>query len=387
MPNCTVVAPDALDVLDGPGAQLAGPHRLARRRRVDLDPARARARQGDLVGGVRQRVGGRGARRRGGRWPRTGSAGSWAWAGSSAWAGSWAWPWSCVPAPARRSGGWSSSRRGCAVCDLWLPMRAEPRPPPRRPRSPPSTPVPRSAPVVHRVEGHALGPVGSGPASSARRRRAGPGRPAGRRRRRWGRQGRGTRRCPAPAPGGPPARSPPPDWPGGHHPDRSHGRRPDPLRQVLERAECVVVVRGPSGRRHPGVAGRRRPRRPPPPAPRPRARRSTSGLFNPETPPEGERGSGRRPLVRRRPGDVASSLVGRRSDGGDRGHASVDRQVGPGDERGLRRLSRNRIGRAISSGVDDPPQRASAPRSARGIPGVRRPARASGWPPHPGRRR
>ena len=205
VPNWTVVVPEAgtcwtVPALNSP-AHTVDPGR----RRVHLHPARARARQGEPVGRVRQRVGRRGTAgaRGGGR--ETGSAGSWVSAGSWSWGGE---PWSRPTPPRGGAPSWWW-RRSCGASPGGSRSRPVPRRPPRR-RPPPAPPSPVGA-GGSSSRGPGAGHGRSGPAGSARRRRSAPARRGGRRRRRWGRRDRGIRRCPGPGPGAPPGpRHPPP---------------------------------------------------------------------------------------------------------------------------------------------------------------------------------
>ena len=380
VPSCTVVGPVAWMSWHAPGCSVPADTVAPVVRSWRPDPARPVAGQRDLVGGVgrpcRWPVAGGG-----GRWPRTGWAG---WSASVGWRrrpGAW---WCAVAGPSvpcdGRGGGavGGGRRRRGPGARLLAPDEGED---PERPATAMTTTIPVTASAAaggSSSRGPSLGPVGAG----RRRRRptAGAG-PSGRASSKTiGASGSGNSSVPRTGTGGTTARPGAADCarsartadraapPGGRRSVR--GARACRGPGCSSATEWTVVA--------PGPAGDHGDHRPPRPAPRRRTRRPTSGLFNPESVhggravPPGRRATA---VARSRP-QMAVTAVSPPSTvrwAPVMNEASAD--------------SRNRIGRAISSGV--------AIRRERGAllellpePGeLEGGLRASGWPPPRDRRR
>ena len=249
VPSSTVVGARGLDVLDGrPPAPR--PTRSCRWPPIDLDPARSGAGGGDLVRGVGHAC----------RWPRRPRR---RWTVATNCSGSVVGVGRVVVVdfgtvevvvlrPVRRRAVVVDGRAGRGEAGVRLVAADEGQ---RREERHTTTttitiPVPPPAPVVHRVERHALGPVGA----PGRGRSAPP--PSGRapvRRPGVVEDDRGVRvgelvgapdrhrRDTDPVPGRTEAVPGGPAAPGSAG-DRPHGGRADPLGQVLEGAQGVVVV-------------------------------------------------------------------------------------------------------------------------------------------------
>ena len=205
------------------------------------------------------------------------------------------WRWWRARRPIRTPGWWSSTRT--EVCGLVRLLAAEEGEYPEHQDHGDGhhDPGARTASVVHRVEGHALGPVGAGRRGRLAAARSGPVRSGRASSKTMGASGSGNSSVPRTGTGGT---------------TRSAGaartdRRAPPGPGARSAARCDPTgARGcrgrgcscaPSGRRRPGVGGPGRRPRPPPPAPRRRTRRPTSGLFNPESVRPAWSDRGRRP--------------------------------------------------------------------------------------------